>query len=82
MTSRLETVLVRDRGPDQEPQPPPQPPDPILHVEWSPLPSDENFDMSFLDFFSLQYGQTVSDSFVMMDCIRTKSLPQALHIYS
>jgi hypothetical protein len=31
------------------------------------LPFDENFESIFLDFFSLQYGQSVSSAFAPMD---------------
>jgi hypothetical protein len=46
------------------------------------VPDEENFDRTFLAFFSWQYGQDVSSTLLVIDCSRTKSFPQASQTYS
>jgi hypothetical protein len=73
--------MIRSRRTVYDPQPPPQELPPMLQLAWSP-PGDENLETIFFDFFSLQYGQTVSSVLAVMDCKSTKSFPQDSHTYS
>ncbi len=77
---RLEIIPIRTRRTVYEPQPPPQ--DKPLVLQLAPDPYEENLETCFFDLFSLQYGQTVSSAFVVIDCSSTKSLPQPSQIYS